>query len=166
MRRLKLGNTLWYLHFPLTCVMYLPALALRTCGGVLLPPGARSFVDWPSDTACWALIDSCGPVKLWHDTGPSLHTVISAPAAYPLRRAFGSWGARKPFDISARMIETGPACLSQLLFATFAVTIATKSTHKLSKIFTVYSTPSRNANTAKSMLLFYLNLNLNNSFIT
>lgn len=62
------GSTLWYLHFPLTCERYLPAPAPRTCGDVPMPLGAESsgkwFAKWPSDTTCWALIDSCGPVKL------------------------------------------------------------------------------------------------------
>ena len=61
------GSTLWYLHFPLTCESYLPALALCSCGDVPTPLGAESsgkwFPEWPPDTTCWALIDSCGRVK-------------------------------------------------------------------------------------------------------
>lgn len=36
------GSALWYLHFPLTCERYLPALALCSCGDVPMPLGAES----------------------------------------------------------------------------------------------------------------------------
>lgn len=36
------GSTLWYLHFPLTCESYLPALVLCSCGDVPTPLGAES----------------------------------------------------------------------------------------------------------------------------